>query len=158
MWHLPHLNLPRFAWPSGVSLTRALCVRQRTDQKYFAEDSYLRLSIWKDTDHENQICNNLRGLQYVNRIDCGPGDSTSDTSHAVAYVKDSAVTTDIKTKLAAEHITSLQRIHVETDKDGVVWLSGSASTQKAADKAVAIARATDRVTNVHSDISVKSAD
>ena len=100
------------------------------------------------------VCSTLIGTAAVLAAD----DSTSDTSHAVAYVKDSAVTTDIKTKLAAEHITSLQRIHVETDKDGVVWLSGSASTQKAADKAVAIARATDRVTNVHSDISVKSAD
>jgi len=85
-------------------------------------------------------------------------DSTSDTSHAVAYVKDSAITTDVKTKLAAEHITSLERIHVDTDKDGVVWLSGSASIQKAVDKAVSIARETDHVTNVHSDIRVKSAD
>jgi len=85
-------------------------------------------------------------------------DSTSDTSHAVAYVKDSAITTDIKTKLAAEHITSLERIHVGTDKDGVVWLSGTARTQAAIDKAVSIARDTDRVTDVHSDIRVKSTD
>ena len=62
-----------------------------------------------------------------------------------------------KGKLAAEHITSLERIHVDTDKNGVVWLSGTASTQKAADKAVSIARETDRVTDVHSDIRVKSA-
>jgi len=85
-------------------------------------------------------------------------DPNSDTSHAVAYVKDSAITTDIKTRLAAEHITSLERIHVDTDKDGVVWLSGTASTQKAVDKAVAIARDADHVTNVHSDIRVRSAD
>ena len=85
-------------------------------------------------------------------------DPNSDTSHAVAYVKDSAITTDIKTKLAAEHITSLERIHVETDKNGVVWLSGTARTQTAADKAVSIARVSDHVTNVHSDIRVKSAD
>jgi hyperosmotically inducible protein len=100
------------------------------------------------------LCSTLIGSAVALAAD----DSTSDTSHAVAYVKDSAITTDIKTKLAAEHITSLERIHVDTDKDGVVWLSGSASTQKAADKAVSIARETDRVTNVHSDIKVKSAD
>lgn len=78
----------------------------------------------------------------------------SDSTHAVAYVKDSAITTDIKTKLAAEHLTSLERIHVDTDKDGVVWLSGSAGTREAADKAVAIARATDGVKRVHSDVKV----
>ena len=85
-------------------------------------------------------------------------DSTSETSHAMAFVKDSAITTEIKTRLAAEHMTSLQRIHVDTDKDGVVWLSGTARTQKAADKAVSIARTTERVKDVHSDITVKSAD
>jgi len=85
-------------------------------------------------------------------------DSTSETSHAMAFVKDSAITTEIKTRLAAEHTTSLERIHVDTDKNGVVWLSGTARTQKAADKAVSIARATERVKDVHSDITVKSAD
>ena len=85
-------------------------------------------------------------------------DSTSETSHAMAFVKDSAITTEIKTRLAAEHMTSLERIHVDTDKDGVVWLSGTARTQKAADKAVSIARTIERVKDVHSDITVKSAD
>jgi hypothetical protein len=40
-------------------------------------------------------------------------DSDADRSHAKAFVKDSAITTKIKTKLAAEHITSLGRIHVD---------------------------------------------
>jgi hyperosmotically inducible protein len=73
------------------------------------------------------------------------------------FMKESAITTEMKTKLAAEHITSLERIHVDTDKDGVVWLSGSASTRKAAYKAVSIARDTEHVKDVHSDITVKSA-
>ena len=50
-------------------------------------------------------------------------DSDADRSHPKAFVKDSAMTMKIKTKLAAEHIASLGRIHVDTDKDGVVWLS-----------------------------------
>ena len=100
------------------------------------------------------VCGTLIGSAVALAAD----DSTSDTSQAVSYVKDSAITTDIKTKLAAEHITSLERIHVDTDKDGVVWLSGTASTQKAVEKAVSIARETDHVTNVYSDIGVKSAD
>ena len=57
--------------------------------------------------------------------------SDTDSAHAVAFVKDSAITTKIKTRLAAEHMTSLADIHVDTDKDGVVWLSGSVKTRKA---------------------------
>ncbi len=36
----------------------------------------------------------------------------------------------------------------DTDKDGVVWLSGTARTQKAVNNAVAIARATEEVRSV----------
>lgn len=85
-------------------------------------------------------------------------DSDSDRSHPKAFVKDSAITTSVKSKLAAEHITSLGRIHVDTDADGVVWLTGSARTQEAADKAVAIARDTKGVTAVKSHITVKKDD
>ena len=74
------------------------------------------------------------------------------------FVKDSVITTKVKTKLAAEHITSLGNIHVDTDADGVVWLHGTAHTQEAADKAVAIARETDGVKGVHSRIKVKKDD
>jgi len=75
----------------------------------------------------------------------------------MVFVKDSTITTEIKSKLAADHVTSLERIHVDTDKDGVVWLSRAASTRRAADKAGSIARDTEHVKDVHSDITVKSA-
>jgi hyperosmotically inducible protein len=81
-------------------------------------------------------------------------DADADRSKPAAYVADSAITTKIKVKLAAEHITSLGNIHVDTDKDGVVWLSGSTGTKEAASKAVAIAEATEGVKSVHSDIRV----
>jgi hyperosmotically inducible periplasmic protein len=81
-------------------------------------------------------------------------DSQSDAAHAETYVKDSAITTNIKIRLAAEHVTSLGDIHVNTDKNGVVWLSGSVKTRQAADKAVAIARSTAHVKRVHSEIKV----
>ena len=85
-------------------------------------------------------------------------DSDTDRSHPAAFVKDSAITTKIKTKLAAEHITSLGRIHVDTDKNGVVWLTGTARTQEAADKAESIARETEGVKAVHSKIKVRKDD
>jgi hyperosmotically inducible protein len=98
------------------------------------------------------VCATLLGSAAAMAAD----DSTSDSARAMVYVKDSAITTEIKSKLAAEHITSLERIHVDTDKDGVVWLSGTASTWRAADKAVSIARDTEHVKDVHSHITVKS--
>lgn len=85
-------------------------------------------------------------------------ESDADRSQPKAFVKDSAITTKIKTKLAAEHITSLGRIHVDTDKDGVVWLSGSARTQEAIDKAVSIAKETEGVKDVHNHIKIKKDD
>jgi hyperosmotically inducible protein len=85
-------------------------------------------------------------------------DSDSDRSHAKAFVKDSAITTKIKTKLAAEHITSLGRIHVDTDKDGVVWLSGHARTQDAIDKAASIAHETEGVRDVRNHIKIAKDD
>jgi hyperosmotically inducible periplasmic protein len=85
-------------------------------------------------------------------------DAASAGLHAEAYVKDSVITTKVKTMLAAEHLTSLARIHVDTDKNGVVWLSGSAGTQAAIDKAVSITRQTEGVKAVHSDITIAHDD
>ncbi|HEX4023196.1 MAG TPA: BON domain-containing protein [Steroidobacteraceae bacterium] len=85
-------------------------------------------------------------------------DAASTDSHAAAYVKDSTITTKVKTKLAAQHLSSLDRIHVDTDANGVVWLSGSTKTQEAARKAVSIARHTEGVKAVHNDITVNDQD
>lgn len=85
-------------------------------------------------------------------------DADSDRSSASAFVKDSAITTEIKTKLAMEHLTSLGRIHVDTDKNGIVYLSGTARTPEAIDKAMSIARGTEHVRGVHSTLTVKLDD
>jgi hyperosmotically inducible protein len=85
-------------------------------------------------------------------------DADADRSHPKAFVKDSVITTKIKTKLAAEHITSVGRIHVDTDVDGVVWLTGSARTQEAIDRAMSIARETEGVKDVKSMLKVRKDD
>ena len=81
-------------------------------------------------------------------------DNAAMTSESHHYVKNSVITTKVKTKLAAKHLTTLTRIKVDTDKEGVVWLSGRAPTQDASDLAESIAKDTDGVTSVHNDIKV----
>lgn len=85
-------------------------------------------------------------------------DADTDRTHPAAFVKDSAITTKVKTKLAAEHLTSVGRIHVDTDQNGVVWLTGTARSQEAIDKAVSIARDTKHVKSVHSDLTIRQDD
>ncbi|MGC1388034.1 MAG: BON domain-containing protein [Steroidobacteraceae bacterium] len=71
------------------------------------------------------------------------------------FVKDSVITTEVKSKLAAKHLSTLTRIKVDTDENGVVWLSGRAPTQDAADLAIMIAKNTEGVTAVHNDVAVE---
>lgn len=82
----------------------------------------------------------------------------ADREHPKHFVKDSAITAKIKAKLAAEHLTSMALIHVDTDENGVVWLSGKARSQDAADKAGELARGTEGVKDVHNHIRVKKED
>jgi osmotically-inducible protein OsmY len=79
-------------------------------------------------------------------------DDDQDRSHPGAMIEDATITTKIKTALAAQHIGNLVHIRVDTADHGVVWLSGKARSQDAIDAAVSIARATEGVREVHSDI------
>ncbi len=83
-------------------------------------------------------------------------DTDSTGKRASTYVKDSAITTKVKAKLAAEKISSLTKIKVETDGAGVVTLRGKVKSQDEADKAVSIAQGTEGVTSVSSNIQVSS--
>jgi hyperosmotically inducible periplasmic protein len=80
---------------------------------------------------------------------------SADTSATGTYVKDSAITTKVKTKLAAKHLSTLTKISVDTDKNGVVWLSGTAPTKDAKDLAEMITKNTDGVTAVHNNVVVE---
>ena len=87
-----------------------------------------------------------------------PPSGTVDRSSPDAYVKDSAITAKIKSKLAAEHVGSVANIHVDTDANGMVYLSGTAKSQADIDKAVSIAQSTENVTSVRNDLTVRADD
>jgi hyperosmotically inducible periplasmic protein len=78
----------------------------------------------------------------------------ADTETAGTYVKDSVITTKVKTKLAAKHMSTLTNIKVDTDANGAVWLSGKAPTKDASDLAEMITKDTEGVTSVHNKIVV----
>jgi len=77
---------------------------------------------------------------------------SSDVDHH--YVKDSVITTKVKGKLAAKHMSTLTHVRVDTDANGMVWLSGTAPTKDARDLAGMIAKDTDGVTSVTNNIEV----
>ena len=79
----------------------------------------------------------------------------ADSDKPTTFVKDSVITTKIKSKLAAENPASMANISVDTDKDGVVWMGGTAKTQAEVDKALSIARSTDGVKTVKNDVKVQ---
>ena len=85
-------------------------------------------------------------------------DRDANRDQPKTFVKDSVITTKIKAKLATERLSSLAKIHVDTEENGKVWLSGSANSQEQIDKAVAIARATENVSTVENRLTVKKDD
>jgi len=78
----------------------------------------------------------------------------ADSAHPAQFVRDSAITAAVKAKLARHQTGSLTGLKVDTDRDGIVWLSGTMQTQEAADRAVEIARNTSGVVEVKSTIVV----
>lgn len=81
-------------------------------------------------------------------------DKDSDSSVG-EFVKDSVITSKIKAKLATEKDVSAMDITVDTDKNGVVVLGGTAGNQTAKDKAHSIAHSVEGVTKVVNHIKIK---
>jgi len=95
------------------------------------------------------------GVAFTPVVSYAAEDADMDRGQTDTYVKDSAITTKIKAKLAAEHLTSLSRIQVDTDANGIVWLSGEAKSQAEIDKAVSIAKTTDGVVTVKNNLKIQ---
>lgn len=73
---------------------------------------------------------------------------------ARVWVKDSVVTTKIKAQLAASKVSSLAMVHVDTDADGWVQLTGKVASQAEKDRAESIARAVEGVKSVDNQLTV----
>ena len=86
----------------------------------------------------------------------GGTDTHSSTGMTQSVVSDAAITTKIKAQFAKDSQVSATHIKVDTD-NGVVKLSGNASTKAEADKAAAIAQHTNGVTSVDNQIQVQAA-
>ncbi len=93
------------------------------------------------------------GVVFAPVVFADESGTSTDTSHH--YVKDSVITTKVKSKLAAKHLSTLTHIKVDTDENGVVYLSGRAPSQDAVDMAAMIAKDTEGVTSVHNGIAVQ---
>ncbi len=83
-----------------------------------------------------------------------PDNSDTDRSSPKAFVKDSMITTKIKAMMAKDKDVSALHIKVDTDKKGIVTLSGKAKDQDEADKAVAIALGVKGVASVENNIQI----
>jgi hyperosmotically inducible protein len=81
-------------------------------------------------------------------------DGRANDGKTTEYVKDSVITTKIKAELAAEKMSSLVKINVDTDNAGVVRLTGTTATKAGADRAEAIAKGVTGVTSVKNEIKV----
>ena len=92
----------------------------------------------------------------VASISLALADTDTATNNAGSYVKNSVITTKVKSKLAAKHMATLTKIKVDTDSAGVVYLSGTAPTKDASDLAEMVAKDTDGVTSVHNKIVVNN--
>jgi len=79
-----------------------------------------------------------------------------DREHPLTFIKDSAITTKVKAKLADEKMNTLIHISVDTDDHGIVVLSGNVRSRELAERAVSIARHTDGVTKVWNHIEIRA--
>lgn len=80
----------------------------------------------------------------------------SMTDSVKENVGDAMITAKIKTAFAKDKDVSALKINIDTDKKGAVTLKGNVKSQAVADKAVKIAKDTEGVTSVKSELKVQA--
>ncbi len=82
------------------------------------------------------------------------GAQEANEEHPLNFITDSAISANIRVKLADALMYTLTHILVDTDDNGVVVLSGHARNKEQVDKAMSIARHTEGVTIVWNHIRI----
>ena len=82
--------------------------------------------------------------------------STSTQESTGEYIDDSTITTKVKTSFAGDKKLKGSEIHVDTDHNGVVVLSGFVKNDVARAHALAVARDTKGVHEVKDELRLKS--
>ena len=80
----------------------------------------------------------------------------STTESVKENVGDAKITGKIKTAFAKDKEVSALKINIDTDNKGAVTLKGNVKSQAEADKAVQIAKSTEGVTSVKSELKVQA--
>jgi hypothetical protein len=102
---------------------------------------------------KHYIMASLLALSAAQFAGCAVTDGQSTLGQ---YTDDTAITTQVKAKMAEDPAVSASRISVET-LNGTVQLSGFATTQAEKDKAETVARSVSHVKQVRNNIVVKPA-
>ncbi len=87
----------------------------------------------------------------------GPVTDSVDSQPPVV-IKDSSIKSSIKAQFDSDSYKGLSHIDVDVDDHGIVSLEGKVPSQEAADRAISIARATEGVREVKSELKVKLDD
>jgi hyperosmotically inducible protein len=101
------------------------------------------------------ICLLVAGALAVPAAALYAAEGAKTTGKAREFVKDSVITTKIKAEMAKEKPSTLVKVSVDTDKSGVVVLSGSAKTRADKDRAESLARGVKGVSTVENNIEIK---
>ena len=98
----------------------------------------------------------LAGLVQVSAT-ANPALETGSSEPRVV-IKDSAITSSIRARLASDELGGFKHIRVDTDDHGVVTLKGHVRTQDTADRAISITKDIEGVREVKSALEIKIDD
>ena len=161
----------RAASNAGESIDDASITTQ-IKAKFAVDKTVSAMSITVDTDNGGMVtlsgeaksktesnraaslARHIKGVKSVKNDIVVTGAKESTTSKIGTAIDDAAITTMIKAKYAKDKTVSAMNISVDTDKEGMVTLSGEAKSKVESDKAASIARHTKGVKSVKNDIVV----
>jgi hyperosmotically inducible protein len=118
------------------------------------------LNSQAEKDRAIEIARTMSGVKNVVdmlavRTSAETGDAPQPERTVGEHVDDAVITASVKTRLLDDPMVKGLKIDVDT-RSGVVFLTGSVRSQQESDRAVEIARATDHVRDVKSNLNVVS--